>query len=225
MAAPCIRSACRTIGVIADRSTGDVVNDLLAISEEPNVRIMETKALVCNVIPGRRPRRAVESLAESVTRTRKPHDRYGISYRLHSVHRLQSLRGCLQGMERRRRGRSRLERIFLRQHRRVGASTWRHVKFVEQAPTAGHGRQCRRAGFLDLLLRRLQALRERPAVWKLVPPDPSCGRSSAAFSSSLMSATAADTAWLRVLSVLSNAIRRTVAPSNAPSAMTVRRLD
>jgi formate dehydrogenase major subunit len=33
---------------------GDVVNDLLAISEEPNVRIMETKALVCNVIPGRR---------------------------------------------------------------------------------------------------------------------------------------------------------------------------
>ena len=36
--------------------TGDVVNDLLVISEEPNVRIMETKALVCNVKPGRRPR-------------------------------------------------------------------------------------------------------------------------------------------------------------------------
>jgi formate dehydrogenase major subunit len=33
---------------------GDVVNDLLVISEEPNVRIMETKALVCNVRPGRR---------------------------------------------------------------------------------------------------------------------------------------------------------------------------
>jgi formate dehydrogenase major subunit len=31
------------------RSKGDVVNDLLAISEEPNVRIMETKALVCNI--------------------------------------------------------------------------------------------------------------------------------------------------------------------------------
>ena len=30
---------------------GDVVNDLLAISEEPNVRIMETKALVCNISP------------------------------------------------------------------------------------------------------------------------------------------------------------------------------
>ena len=34
--------------------TGDVANDLLAISEEPNVRIMETKALVCNIVPGRR---------------------------------------------------------------------------------------------------------------------------------------------------------------------------
>jgi formate dehydrogenase major subunit len=35
---------------------GDVVNDLLAISEEPNVRIMETKALLCDLTPGRRPR-------------------------------------------------------------------------------------------------------------------------------------------------------------------------
>ena len=34
--------------------TGDVVNDLVAISEEPNVRIMETKALVCDIEPGRR---------------------------------------------------------------------------------------------------------------------------------------------------------------------------
>jgi formate dehydrogenase major subunit len=34
-------------------SKGDVVNDLLAINEEPNVRIMETKALVCNIEPGK----------------------------------------------------------------------------------------------------------------------------------------------------------------------------
>lgn len=34
--------------------TGDVVNDLLAISESPNVRIMESKALVCNLVPGHR---------------------------------------------------------------------------------------------------------------------------------------------------------------------------
>lgn len=35
--------------------TGDSANDLVAISEEPNVRIMETKGLVCHVAPGRRP--------------------------------------------------------------------------------------------------------------------------------------------------------------------------
>jgi len=39
--------------------TGDVVNDLLAISEEPNVRIMETKALICNIVRGRREREGV----------------------------------------------------------------------------------------------------------------------------------------------------------------------
>jgi formate dehydrogenase major subunit len=35
---------------------GDVANDLVAISEEPNVRIMEAKALVCSLVRGRRPR-------------------------------------------------------------------------------------------------------------------------------------------------------------------------
>ncbi len=35
--------------------TGDVVNDLVALSEEPNVRIMETKGLMCHLEPGRRP--------------------------------------------------------------------------------------------------------------------------------------------------------------------------
>src|SRR5262249_30358827 len=34
--------------------TGDSANDLVAISEEPNVRIMETKGLVCSVTPGRK---------------------------------------------------------------------------------------------------------------------------------------------------------------------------
>jgi formate dehydrogenase major subunit len=38
------------------RAKGDIANDLLVISEEPNVRIMETKALVCNIWPGRRKR-------------------------------------------------------------------------------------------------------------------------------------------------------------------------
>jgi len=40
----------------AGRVTGDIVNDLLSLTEEPNVAINETKALVCNVRPGRRPR-------------------------------------------------------------------------------------------------------------------------------------------------------------------------
>jgi formate dehydrogenase major subunit len=35
---------------------GSTPNDLLAISEEPNVRIMETKALVCNIRRGRLPK-------------------------------------------------------------------------------------------------------------------------------------------------------------------------
>ncbi len=38
--------------------TGDSANDLIAISEEPNVRIMETKGLVCHIAAGRRPRGA-----------------------------------------------------------------------------------------------------------------------------------------------------------------------
>ncbi len=34
---------------------GDVANDLMAISGEPNVTIMETKALTCNIVPGQLP--------------------------------------------------------------------------------------------------------------------------------------------------------------------------
>jgi formate dehydrogenase major subunit len=51
------------------QSKGDIANDLLAISEEPNVRIMESKALVCNVRPGKRPLKASSPLtAESSQR-------------------------------------------------------------------------------------------------------------------------------------------------------------
>jgi formate dehydrogenase major subunit len=51
--------------------TGDVINDLLAISEEPNVRIMETKALVCHARPGRVPRgpAALDKWKEDLRRT------------------------------------------------------------------------------------------------------------------------------------------------------------
>ena len=35
---------------------GGAANDLIPISGEPNVTIMETKALACNIVPGRLPR-------------------------------------------------------------------------------------------------------------------------------------------------------------------------
>ncbi len=52
------------------KAAGDVVNDLLAISEEPNVRIMETKALVCNLTAGRRApgKAALDQWKEHMTR-------------------------------------------------------------------------------------------------------------------------------------------------------------
>jgi len=37
---------------------GGAANDVLAISGEPNVTIMEAKALTCNIVPGRLPRGA-----------------------------------------------------------------------------------------------------------------------------------------------------------------------
>jgi formate dehydrogenase major subunit len=49
---------------------GDSANDLVAISEEPNVRIMESKAMLCNVRPGRRPRGRA-ALTELETRMRE----------------------------------------------------------------------------------------------------------------------------------------------------------
>ena len=50
---------------------GDVANDLLAVSEEPNVRIMETKGLLCNIAAGRRAigTGALEQLAEQARKT------------------------------------------------------------------------------------------------------------------------------------------------------------
>jgi formate dehydrogenase major subunit len=34
--------------------TGDIANDLTAISEDPNSRIMESKALMCDIAPAAR---------------------------------------------------------------------------------------------------------------------------------------------------------------------------
>src|SRR5258705_9722410 len=47
---------------------GDAANDLVAISEEPNVRIQESKALLCNVSAGRRAqgKKALEQLEQQI---------------------------------------------------------------------------------------------------------------------------------------------------------------
>jgi formate dehydrogenase major subunit len=52
---------------------GDSANDLLALSEEPNVRIMESKALLCNVFPGRRERgpRALKQLDNAMRQPKR----------------------------------------------------------------------------------------------------------------------------------------------------------
>jgi formate dehydrogenase major subunit len=57
--------------------TGDSPNDLVALSEEPNVRIMESKALECRIEPGRRPRgpeavRWLDRLMRSPSEARTP---------------------------------------------------------------------------------------------------------------------------------------------------------
>jgi formate dehydrogenase major subunit len=46
-------------------STGDAANELLGVTLDPNVHIMETKAATCDIRPGRRPRgpQLVEYLA------------------------------------------------------------------------------------------------------------------------------------------------------------------
>ena len=46
---------CRTIEVRRRPIEGGIVNDLLAISGEPNVTIMESKALACTIVPGKMP--------------------------------------------------------------------------------------------------------------------------------------------------------------------------
>ena len=38
-----------------ENARGGIVNDLLAISGEPNVTIMESKALACTIVPGKMP--------------------------------------------------------------------------------------------------------------------------------------------------------------------------
>lgn len=69
---------------------GDIGNDLVAISEESNVRIMETKGLLCNVLRGKRAANSkVITSLHSTWRTHHEPDRF--SHRRLHLHRLQGL--------------------------------------------------------------------------------------------------------------------------------------
>ena len=80
---------------------GDIGNDLVAISEEPNVRIMETKGILCNVVRGRAHReRQVGDAAYFEERTEGGTDADDrISDGRDDLHRVQGVRSRVQGME------------------------------------------------------------------------------------------------------------------------------
>ena len=98
-----------------------------------------------------------------------PHHR--LPHRLHALHRLQGVRGGVQGVERGARGRLRLAPACpTTTPAALGHSTWRHVKFVERPIADGPRRQRAEADVVGLLLRRLQALRARRAASRPAPP-------------------------------------------------------
>ena len=106
----------------------------------------------------------------------------------------------------------------------VGASTWRHVKFVERPrclDSAATPENTTRGDFPPMSA----STASRPDASRLAPPAQLCGPNLAEFSFNPMYATVVATASLRVHLELWSAIRRMVAPSNAPSAMTVRKSD
>ena len=115
------------LGLARARRTGGAANDLVAITLDPNVHIQEVKAATCDVRPGGCGRghgrasgrdRVRAPTASRPTRDGQPRD--GLLHRHQRLHRLQGLRGGLQGVERRARGRARVHGAVLRQHRRAG---------------------------------------------------------------------------------------------------------
>ena len=137
------------------RSTGDAANDLFPLALDPNVHIQEVKAATCDIrwaagtrvlgprppLPaGPQPRRHAAGVAEPVTS-----QAHGVLHRHLHLHRVQGVRGGVQGVERRPRRRPRLPGHVLRQHRRASAptpgATWPSSSSpVDGRPAIGHGR-------------------------------------------------------------------------------------
>ncbi len=116
---------------------GDIGNDLVAISEEPNVRIMETKGLLCNILRGKRETTCRPSM-NCIRRRLSADGADGISDRRDDMHRLQSVRSCAckewnevpeDGLV--------WSGLSYDNTKSLGASTWRHVLFLEQPAVAG----------------------------------------------------------------------------------------
>ena len=98
--------------------TGDSANDLFALVADPNVHIQESKAATCDIRPGRRPRgpalpRLLEDSAARGDKTMKlartawprpatateAKPTNGLLHRHDALHRLQGVRGRVQGVE------------------------------------------------------------------------------------------------------------------------------
>ena len=137
-AASSTRSACPTTGASAAPARATRPTTCSRIALDPNVHIQEVKAATCDIVAGRRPRgpalpEFVASLpragriagelmagqrSDAGGRTTRPSPARRLLHRHQRLHRLQGLRGRLQGVERgagRKRG---LDRHLLRQQRR-----------------------------------------------------------------------------------------------------------
>ena len=130
-------------------TTGDAANDLLSHRARPERAHPGGQGATCDIRPGRRPRGAAPRAARragALTRSRdigtEPARRRTASesqragrllHRHERLHRLQGLRGRVQGVERRARGRARASPASRYDNTgELGANTWRHVAFVEQ---------------------------------------------------------------------------------------------
>ena len=120
--------------------TGDSANELLSVVMDPNSKIGEYKAATCDIRPGRRPRGAALDALVADYRERagwRDRDRARptrlalelrrrgarasrLLHRHQRLHRLQGVRGGLQGVEPGARGRRRAHWRVLRQHEQPG---------------------------------------------------------------------------------------------------------
>ncbi len=81
----------------------------------------------------------------------------GVLHRHQRLHRLQGVRGGLQGVERRPRRRLRHARDVLRQHRLAQRQHWRHVAFIEQPRERPAGRAAVSSSGMPAVRRRRRA--------------------------------------------------------------------